>query len=210
MLRRDSPPHRVLPAPALGKARRLQNHRVPMRDGVTLAIDVLLPPGEGPFPTILIRTPYNKNLKMTSPENSLRDRLLEAGYAYAVQDVRGRFNSEGEWRMYFAESEDGPDTIDWVVDQLWCDGNVGMCGGSYEAQDQWSAAMSGHPNLKAIAPLASTTASLWDNEPIRGGALLTQMAHYAVDMGLHSYQIDDVREHTNTTTSWVDTSTLRP
>ena len=166
-----------------------------MRDGVILAIDVLLPPGEGPFPTILTRTPYDKNAKMIGAENTLRDRLLAGGYAYAVQDVRGRFNSDGEWRMYFAEFEDGSDTLDWLACQDWCDGNIGMCGGSYEAQSQWAAATSGHPNLKALAPLASTTASLWDNEPIRGGALLTQMAHYAVDMGRHAYQIDSIREH---------------
>lgn len=194
MLIRDSAPQRIQPAPAVQGTTHLQNHRVRMRDGIHLAIDVLLPPGDGPFPTILTRTPYDKVAKMTSPDNVLRDRLLAAGYAYAVQDVRGRFNSEGEWRMYFAEFDDGVDTLDWLVEQSWCDGNIGMCGGSYEAQDQWSAAISGHPNLKAIAPLASTTASLWDNEPIRGGALLTQMAHYAVDMGMHAYQIDSIQE----------------
>jgi uncharacterized protein len=194
MLVRDSAPQRIQPAPGVRGARRLQNHRVTMRDGVNLAIDVLLPPGQGPFPTILTRTPYDKNAKMNNPDNTLRDRLLGSGYAYAVQDVRGRFNSDGHWRMYFAEFEDGSDTLDWLVEQTWCDGNIGMCGGSYEAQNQWAAAISGHPNLKALAPLASTTASLWDNEPIRGGALLTQMAHYAVDMGRHSFQIDSIKD----------------
>lgn len=84
---------------------------------------------------------------MGGPDSTLRDRFRRARL---VQDARGRFDSR--WQMYSLEFEDGSDTLNRFVDQAWCDGITGMCGGSHEAQDRWSAVVSGRPDLKVLAP----------------------------------------------------------
>lgn len=126
-----------------------RNVPVAMRDGVTLYADVYRPYGQGPFPTVLERTPYNKaNLG----QGAFMLRATAAGYAYIVMDVRGRYESEGDFVPFFNERQDGYDTLEWLVGQPWCDGNIGMIGASYVGLTQWQAAMSGHPALKAIVP----------------------------------------------------------
>ncbi|MFF1828533.1 CocE/NonD family hydrolase [Paenarthrobacter sp. NPDC058040] len=190
MIKRQASPAQVAGPPPSGRATRRHNLMVPMRDGVELALDVLLPDGEGPFPTVLVRTCYDKNRHIDTPRPVLQA-LLGAGYAIAAQDVRGRFNSDGRWGMYFAEFDDGFDTLEWLAGQPWCDGNIGMYGVSYEASVQWFAARSGSEHLKAIVPIAATPSSMWNNEPLRGGAFLAPMVQYAVDMGYRSFQSID-------------------
>jgi hypothetical protein len=107
----------------------------PMRDDVKLAADIYRPK-EGKVPTILVRTPYSR-----LTEGVLRGGYFaRRGYAVVVQDVRGRFDSEGEWFPLKHETQDGYDTIDWIAKQPWSDGNVGMIGGSYVGWVQWYAA----------------------------------------------------------------------
>lgn len=126
-------------------------HMVAMRDGVRLATDVYLPePLRGRAPAILARTCYDKcGALMELPAVALR--LAGEGYAVVVQDVRGRFRSEGEREPFFHELEDGYDTLEWIVAQPWSDGAVGMLGSSYLGFAQWAAAASGHPALKALS-----------------------------------------------------------
>ncbi|HEU5423543.1 MAG TPA: CocE/NonD family hydrolase [Nitrolancea sp.] len=131
-----------------------RNVPVPMRDGTRLAADVYRPAGPGRRPTLLQRTPYKKE-QMT--ETNLILRALESGYAVVVQDVRGRFGSEGEFHCFVNERQDGYDTLEWLAAQPWCDGNVGMFGQSYVGLTQWQAAMSGHPALKAIVPVVTAS-----------------------------------------------------
>lgn len=128
----------------------LWNVRVPARDGVELATDVVLPPGSGPFPAVLTRTPYlrGRNLRPTEWMS-----LVNSGYAYVVQDVRGRGDSDGEWVPYVNDAEDGYDAIEWVAAQPWCTGAVGMVGNSYEGRVQWFAAKEHPPSLRCIAPM---------------------------------------------------------
>jgi putative CocE/NonD family hydrolase len=79
----------------------------------------------------------------------------QAGYAYVIQDIRGRYASEGEWNfqdLTAGNVDDGVDTIEWVASEPWCDGNVGMAGGSYVAETQLAAAMGNPPHLACIAP----------------------------------------------------------
>src|SRR5438045_1110964 len=102
--------------------RTMWNRRIPMRDGLHLAGDVALPPGDGPFPTVVTRTPY-----MRKPGAWLQ-RLVDAGYAYVAVDMRGRGDSEGAFRPFVNDSDDGYDTIEWVAAQEWCNGRVGMVG----------------------------------------------------------------------------------
>ncbi len=128
------------------------DHDVPMdmRDGVKLWADIYRP-ADGKCPTILMRTPYGKHDK--KPPELLE--YVDAGYAVASQDIRGRYASDGEWNranMPAVESVDGYDSVEWIAAQPWCDGSVGMMGISYLSGLQWFAAMEQPPHLKAIAP----------------------------------------------------------
>ncbi|MBW2305560.1 MAG: CocE/NonD family hydrolase [Deltaproteobacteria bacterium] len=130
-----------------------KNITIPMRDGTRLAADIYRPAlgGRaigGKFPAILERTPYNKeivHLVTTAKFFAVR------GYVSVMQDVRGRFQSEGEWSYLFLknEREDGYDTVEWIAAQPWSDGQVGTIGGSYSTQTQQALAVMNPPHLKA-------------------------------------------------------------
>ncbi len=136
--------------------------KVPMRDGVLLAGTLTRPKAEGKYPTILIRTPYDR--KLGAFYGSL---YAPRGYAVVVQDVRGRFGSGGIWDPLNSEVADGKDTLDWIVNQPWSNGSVGMIGASYLGYVQWAAAVTQHPALKCIIPQVSppdpTRNIPWDN-----------------------------------------------
>ncbi len=121
------------------------NTRVPMRDGVALSTNIFLPVGEGPFPALLIRTPYDA----TAGDNAM---WSAHGYAVVKQDVRGRHRSEGEDRPWVHEKDDGEDTLNWLEQQPWCNGRVAMYGGSYPGATQIAAARTGHAALRCITP----------------------------------------------------------
>ncbi len=131
---------------------------VPMRDGVALATNVWLPEGPGPFPALLIRTPYGKDDAGLYGNPKLPDvfALVEAGYAVVAQDVRGTSRSPGTFVPHTREGPDGLDTLTWLAAQPWCDGAVGMWGGSYMGFTQWQAAPHDVPALRAIAPVMSS------------------------------------------------------
>ncbi len=139
---------------------------VAMRDGTVLYADVYRPSGPGRYPTMLQRTPYDKG---TNVAIALILRAVSSGYAVVLQDVRGRFASEGEFYAFVNERQDGFDTLEWLVAQPWCDGSVGMFGQSYVGLTQWQAAMSGHPALKAIIPTV-TAADYHAGWAYQGGA----------------------------------------
>jgi len=119
---------------------------VAMRDGVKLATDIARPRDERRHPVVLLRTPYGKNLGPAA-------RLLREGYAFVAQDVRGRFKSEGEFYPFIHDFNDAHDTIAWLLQQPWCDGKVGMIGGSYLGFTQLAAAVTDPPGLKCINPV---------------------------------------------------------
>ena len=124
---------------------------IPMRDGVVLRADLFRPAGDGRYPVLLYRTPYGKEGLLEDWELTL-SRGPRFGYAVVVQDVRGRYRSEGTFRAYHQEGEDGHDTIEWVARQPWSNGRVGTFGLSYPGAVQWLAAMETPPSLKAIFP----------------------------------------------------------
>ena len=103
---------------------------VPMRDGVALRADVLRP-GNGRFPTLVYRTPYGKHHALKDYTTFVH--AVERGYAVVVQDVRGRYASDGDFRPYQDEGRDGYDTIEWAASQPWSTGRVGTFGLSYPA-----------------------------------------------------------------------------
>ncbi len=123
---------------------------VPMRDGVVLRADILLPSAEGKFPTLIYRTPYGKHFALK--EYKTFEKAVARGYAVVVQDVRGRYASDGDFVAYQNEGRDGYDTIEWTAKQPWCDGNVGTFGLSYPGAVQWLAAVENPPHLKAMVP----------------------------------------------------------
>lgn len=115
-----------------------RTEKVRTRDGVDLATDVFLPPGDGPFPVVLVRTPYNKD----GPSNLGRDGG-KRGFAVVVQDTRGRFASGGENLPFHLDGPDGEDTIRWINRQPWCNGHIGTWGGSAGAITQFQLALTG-------------------------------------------------------------------
>ncbi len=127
-----------------------RNVAVPMRDGVVLRANVWLPASAGRFPTLVYRTPYGKDATETWYETHLR--AVERGYAVVIQDVRGRYESEGEFFPYVNEGRDGFDTIEWAANQSWSNGSVGTYGLSYPGAVQWLAALEGPPHLDAMVP----------------------------------------------------------
>ncbi|WP_280416697.1 CocE/NonD family hydrolase [Nocardia carnea] len=141
---------------------------VPMRDGAVLRADVYRPTGDGPFPVLVTRHPYNKqNLY----DGQLDTRaMVRAGYIVVHQDTRGRFASGGEWIPWKHERTDSYDTIEWAAVLPGSNGKVGMFGGSYLGSTQWSAAIAGAPHLTAIAPI-TTWSDPEDGLLFRGGAI---------------------------------------
>ncbi|RIK35629.1 MAG: hypothetical protein DCC58_20265 [Chloroflexi bacterium] len=128
---------------------------VPMRDGTRLATDLHFPVGAPePLPVILIRTPYNKNT--WRDERSDARVFAGQGFVVAVQDVRGKFESEGRYTVSKGDGEDGYDTIDWLVAQPWCNGNIGTYGCSYLGENQLMLAKLRHPNHRCAVPKAAS------------------------------------------------------
>jgi putative CocE/NonD family hydrolase len=127
-----------------------RNLAVRMRDGVVLRADVLRPTENGKFPVLVYRTPYGKDAAQR--EYTTFRHAVERGYAVVVQDVRGRYQSEGEFRPYENEGRDGYDTIEWAAGQSWSNGTVGTFGLSYPGAVQWLAAVQSPPHLKAMVP----------------------------------------------------------
>ncbi|MGE3888792.1 MAG: CocE/NonD family hydrolase [Vicinamibacterales bacterium] len=137
------------PPPASG-VRHDVDVAVPMRDGIVLRAEVLRPAAEGRYPTLVYRTPYGAHSAVA--DYTTFSRAAERGYAVVVQDVRGRYRSDGEFRPYEHDGRDGFDTIEWAAAQPWSDGNVGTFGLSYPGAVQWLAAMERPPHLKAMVP----------------------------------------------------------
>lgn len=129
----------------------LWNQRVLMRDGIEIAVDIMLPATAGEFPCVLLRTPYERGRHATKPGGWLR--LLDYGYALITADVRGRNDSDGEWTVWNKDGDDAYDIIEWIAAQTWSTGKVGTVGGSYLALTQWWAAAAKPPHLTCMAPL---------------------------------------------------------
>ncbi len=134
------------------------------RDGVTLYADIYHPAGDGKYPVLLQRTPYDKrNAEAFGREAAAR------GYVVVVQDVRGRYTSEGEWYTFKHEGEDGYDTVEWAAALPNSNGKVGMFGGSYVGATQMLAAVGHPPHLAGICPVV-TASNYHENWTYQGGA----------------------------------------
>lgn len=133
------------------------NIPVKMRDGTTTYADIFRPSSPGAFPALLQRTPYDKSSVAARSGTIDAVRAATEGYIVAIQDVRGRYSSEGDFYPFFDEIHDGYDSVQWLSGQPWCTGKVGMFGISYVGATQWLAAKSQPPSLSGLA--AGFTAS---------------------------------------------------
>ena len=135
-----------------------------MRDGVTLRADIYRPKAEGKFPVLLQRTPYDKR-----GEVDFGLKAAARGYVVIIQDVRGRYTSEGEWYTFKHESDDGYDTVEWAAALPYSNGKVGMFGGSYVGATQMLTAIASPPHLAGIFPVV-TASNYHENWTYQGGA----------------------------------------
>ena len=133
----------------------------PMRDGVKLAGNLYLPAGKGPFPCIVTRTPYGKDEMYKDPRGA--EGYVKSGYAFLVQDVRGKGHSEGFYQAFVNDRDDGYDTVEWMATQPWCNGKIGITGPSAMGITGNLAAIANPPHLTAafvvVAPTSLTAAS---------------------------------------------------
>jgi len=161
------------------------NVRVPLRDGVGLATDLYFPARdgtqlEGAFSVLLTRTPYDKT------NHALTGRFYaERGYIAAMQDVRGRYQSEGEFYAFAHEGPDGYDTVEWLAAQPWCAGQVGTMGASYEAAAQSALASLNPPHLSAMV-VTFGPSSYYHHSMRQNGALEQRFLVYAFSMAATS------------------------
>ena len=141
-----------------------QNVSMKTRDGITLHADVYRPAGEGPFYVLLVRTPYNKDGFAT-----FGPKAVAHGFMVVAQDVRGRYNSEGEWYPFKHETDDGYDAVEWAAALPHSNGKVGMFSGSYVGATQMLAAIAHPPHLAGICPIV-TASNYHENWTYQGGA----------------------------------------
>ncbi len=146
-----------------GLAAPAETFRVPMSDGVTLATDLYLPTGDGPWPVVLERTPYDRKHGGLTHAN-----LLPQGYAVVIQNLRGTLDSDGVWEVFRTDGwnatpgyHDGLDTVDWLLKQPWCNGKIGLAG--------WSASgiaaqllMAAHPKGVRCAYIGAASDTLYE------------------------------------------------
>jgi uncharacterized protein len=164
---------------------------VTMRDGVILRADIYRPNVAGKFPVLLQRTPYNK-------DGGFKFGLegAQRGYVVIIQDVRGRYSSEGEWYTFKHESNDGYDTVEWAAALPYSNGKVGMFGGSYVGATQMLAAIAHPPHLAGILPVV-TASNYHANWTYQGGAF-EQWFNESWTGGLAQDTLNrDVRNHAN-------------
>jgi uncharacterized protein len=136
-----------------------------VRDGTLLRADIYRPAHDGPFPALLIRTPYGEPAIRTAPVLP----ALDAGFAVVLQYCRGTGTSDGDFTPFENEAADGVDVIEWCAAQDWCDGRVGMWGSSYVGMVQFAAAVQAPPALKCLAPTV-TPADYYGGLAYRQGA----------------------------------------
>ena len=166
-------------------------HDVPMktRDGVTLYADIYRPKSTDKFPVILMRTPYDKSANWAVAPAS---KIVPRGYVVIIQDVRGRYRSEGEWYPFRHEQADGFDAVEWAAALPYSNGKIGMMGASYVGATQMLAAIAQPPHLAAIAP-NMTASNYHDGWTYQSGAFeqwfdqnwTTQLAQNTLERFIH-------------------------
>ena len=160
-----------------------------MRDGTVLRSDVYRPEKQGPFPVLLCRTPYDKGAEK---QVDIGPKLAERGYIVVMQDVRGRYASDGEFKPGFysadhCDAEDGYDSVEWAAGLPDSTGKVGTFGNSYDGWLQWELGHTRPPHLVTMFP-GGITANLLDRELC--GVLRTGRV---IDWTINNLSVDTAR-----------------
>jgi predicted acyl esterase len=153
-----------------------RDEMVVMRDGTKLAVTMYFPAGGGRWPAVLSRTPYGKDQGEPAKAEA---RYLANGYVRVLQDARGKGKSEGVYRPFANDIEDGYDTIEWIARQPWSNGKVGMAGTSALGIATYNAAMSGAPHLVAAFVTAARGAT-----PPAGGVPMQHLENWSRRQGV--------------------------
>ena len=171
-----------------------ENVMIPMRDGTRLAADIYKPVGEGPFPIILQRTPYDK---LSRSQVELAHDYASRGYVVALQDTRGRFASEGEFRNYLDDGwgklQDGYDTVEWLAEQPWSNGKVGTFGSSYPGTIQYLMAVTRPPHLTAMF-VSNAAADFYQEVRYHGGGFMGHGVRWQVGNQAFTRNVDTVED----------------
>jgi predicted acyl esterase len=188
-----------------GATRPVRTEMVPMRDGVKLATDIVLPQGEGKWPAIVMRTPYGRG--GTGGLATAGAMIAKFGYAIVSQDMRGRGDSEGEDYPIFAscgwdELQDGYDTIEWIAKQPWCNGKIGQFGASALGISANATAPSRPPHLTCQFVVVAASdiykqAATWNGTPRKS---LTEM--WSKGTKVDPRNLDLWRKHPNYDDFW--------
>lgn len=193
---------------AYGKAPEKLTVRVPMRDGVHLATDVYLPAGDGPFPVVLGRTPYSRAKKGGDGSG-----FVQNGYVYIIQDMRGRFDSEGENLPFigcgWSEHQDGVDTLAWIRQQQWSDGSIATIGGSAGGITQNFLAGAAPEGLKAQYISVAASNFYGDASYIGGALRKADMENWTTSNKFDPRSIDLMRSHPSYDEYWQQFDTTR-
>jgi len=161
------------------------------RDGVTLRADIYRPSADGSYPVLLTRTPYDKTTMAPIGQKG-----AARGFIVVIQDVRGRYTSEGDWYPFKYEINDGYDTVEWAAALPHSNGKVGMFSGSYVGATQMLAAIAHPPHLAGICPIV-TASNYHENWTYQGGAF-EQWFNESWTSGLAQDTLNrKVKEHTN-------------
>jgi predicted acyl esterase len=158
-------------------------------DGILLATDVYLSFGDGPWPVVLIRTPYDK-----SGLGLMGEGLAVLGFACVIQDTRGRFESEGTDTVFRDDGDDGRTTVDWIAEQEWCNGSIGTLGGSAFAITGYLLAPGAHPALASMLAVVATP-DLYHHAFLQGGALRQALARNWLADQESSEMYEEIRRH---------------
>jgi hypothetical protein len=180
-------------------ATKQTNVMVPMRDGVRLATDIYLPEGEGPWPTVLQRTPYDK-----ARTPSART-YTQHGYAFVIQDQRGRFASHGTYVPHENEVADGYDTVEWIAAQPFSNGKVGISGSSAVGIAANLAAAAAPPHLVAAFARVAPESLFFEGRFIGGAIKQADTTNWMRGQGVSDQEIDAYKRRVVLDDRWVAT-----
>jgi len=180
-------PIHILLSSSEGYSKELSKETVfiTVEDSIRLGTDLYFPEGEGPFPCILVRLPYNMNGIGESGENYIRS-FLENGWVTILQDTRGKFESNGKYHPFKHERSDGLATVKWIRSQAWCNGKIAGWGGSYVGYTQWAIA----DQLDVITPTL-TSANMYELVYPEGIYSLATALNWGLSNGSRTYNAVD-------------------
>lgn len=176
---------------------------VPMRDGVNLATNIYLPEGDGPWPVVLTRTPYDKNRARRSA-----DLYNENGYALVSQDVRGRYESEGIYQPFEVDMPDGYDTVEWIAAQDFSNGKIGIFGTSAPGITSNLAAASAPPHLTAAYVTVAPDSLFYRSRFVGGVFKESHSGGWLREQGISEEKINAYKARAVLDQGWIDTDFL--